>query len=467
MKKLVAIALALIIGGTSVCLSSCNVEKQEKEDQIKSQVYDITEDLKSDMKESSNVYKFASKLSSYCNIKNLETKLVDNNVIVDLKATKGYEKAESNIIVVEFSEEDYKKSCQQLAMAIATAKNSESHGKIRYIFSPKVDGKSVGINKLNSSYLKYDNLISFMDWEKTEIFNGSASTNVYEMKSNISKESPEGNMAYKISVSNLIACDSGDRTDKHTNPITYLSKLLSDAKSSGISFELAEFKTSGSTTEYPIGAEATIIIDSGSQNKLESRLEKDQEEFDDKNRKRDPDAVFAFEETAIPDTALNYDDTSNLLALLYTLEDGIFATTEEDYEGDILGLSTIYKVSISASDIKVYVMGRNIDKSTEKSMGNEFKLTANLLDYSFKASERYPLWAPSDENKIIKDGKLKDALESKGIDRKVKYTFKENVCSIIQNKNKKINLVSLGVNMQEANECTLALIQYFESLNEK
>ncbi|MDQ9825422.1 hypothetical protein RFZ44_19155, partial [Acinetobacter sp. 163] len=73
----------------------------------------------------------------------------------------------------------------------------------------------------------------------------------------------------------------------------------------------------------------------------------------------------------------------NLLALLYTLEDGIFATTEEDYEGDILGLSTIYKVSISASDIKVYVMGRNIDESTEKSMDNEFELTANLLDYSF------------------------------------------------------------------------------------
>ncbi len=466
MKKLVAVAMALTIGVSSIFLSSCNIEEQEKEDQVKSQVYEITENLKSDMKESADECKFASKLKLYCENNKLKAKLVDNNVVVDLNATKGYENADSNIVVVEFSKEDYKISCQQLAMAIATAKNTDGHGKLRYIFAPKVDGKSIGLNKLDKSYFNYDNLINLMDWGKTEIFNGASSTKIYEMKSSIEKSAPNGNKAYKISISNLIASDSGDRSEKHTNPITYISKLLSDAKSAGISLELGEFKTSGSKTQYPIGAEAVVVIDSGSNTKFENRLKNDKEEFEDKNRKRDPDAVFSYEETKVPSSVLNFDDTSNLLALLYTLEDGLFATTEEDYEGDILGLSTIFRISIDNDTVEVDVFGRNIDKETEKSMDTTFKMTAKLLDYSFKPVKRYPLWAPSEENKIIKDGKLKDAMESNGIDRKVKYTFKENACSIVQNKNKKINLISIGVNMEEAQECTLALIQYFKTIEE-
>ena len=78
------------------------------------------------------------------------------------------------------------------------------------------------------------------------------------------------------------------------------------------------------------------------------------------------------------------------------------------------------------------------------------------------------MWKPLENNRIVKENKLKKALESNGIDRKVKYLFKENCCSFVQQKNKNINMISLGVNVEEGKECSMALIDYLkEDIKEK
>ncbi len=471
MKKFFALllALTLIVGTVSLSLTSCDTTHHDLADQVKTDVYDMTENLKSDYTESKDDIEFAKKLKKYCDEVGLKAEIVNKgNVIVNLKATKGFEKTQSNIILVEFSKSKYKESCQAIAMAMATAKNSTEHGKLRLIFSPKINNMSVGVKELNTSYFKADNIINLIDWEKTEMFNGSAETKSYDINSSSYKSSPKGTLAYKITIKNLAKTDSGDRTSKHTNPIIFISDLLSSAKSSGLNLEIASFTSKGSLTEYPTAAEAVIVVDQSSETKMENRLEGEKEDFQDKNRKRDPDATFEYAVTKVPSKVLNYDQTSNLLSLLYTLEDGIFATTEEDYEGDILGMSTIASIKLTDNSVNVKVIGRNIDKDTSSNMDVTFKTTANLSDYSCKITNRYPLWKPLENNRIVKENKLKKALESNGIDRKVKYLFKENCCSFVQQKNKNINMISLGVNVEEGKECSMALIDYLkEDIKEK
>lgn len=463
MKKFLSLLLAVILVGGTFAMTGCDTAQHELESQVKTDAYDYYETLKAKMENVEDESEFTSNLKEFCKEAGLDVKVDGGSVIVEKNATEGYEEAESNILYAEFDADDYKTGCQNAAIGITTIKNAQSHGDLRLIISYDENGQSSGVSKLDSKYFEGDNLINLTYGDSVDMINGSAKTKVYNMTNSISKESPAGTLAYKITISNLAQADSGDRSSKHTNPITFIADLLSDANSSGMNIEIASFQSNGSLTDYPTYAEAVVVIDKSSESKFERRLEKEKESFQDKNRKRDPDATFEFGVTAVPTKVLNYDDTSNLLCLLYTLEDGIFATTEEDYEGDTLGISTIATINVTNKKVEVNAIGRAIDETTEADMDINFQMTAQLSDYSFNKTERYPLWNPDDNNKLLTDGKLTKAFETNGVKLEEEYTFVENANAVIQGKNEKLNLISISVNIENATDCVMSLLNYMEA----
>lgn len=464
MKKVLIVSLIVMISVTSIFLSSCDIAKEDFQNNIKNNIYDNYETLKNKMEKSEDEEEFAKSMIVFLKEKDIKADLVTpNNIVINLTATEGYENIETNIFLIEFSKEDYKKYCQSLSVAIAVAENIEFHGNIKIILSAKSNGISKGVDELDPKYLESGNIVHLThNKENIAMIYGAAKTKEYHVSKNVEMIKPLGKLAYKINISGISKDDSGDRNAKHVNPIVFLANFLSNSNSSGLNIEIASFKSSGKINEYPTEAEVTIVVEHSSQSKFEKRLEKEEEKFKDKNRKRDPNAKFEFSQVDVPTKVLDYDETTKLLCLLYTMEDGLFATTEEDYAGDPLGVSTIANIN-TGDEVSINIMSRVMNESTEIDMDTAFTMTAELSDFGIKISERYPLWKPK-EKFIVEENGLQKSLKKRDIKVINEYSFVENPCSIIQSKIPEQNMISLAINLNEGTDVAIALVDYLEKM---
>ena len=158
----------------------------------------------------------------------------------------------------------------------------------------------------------------------------------------------------------------------------------------------------------------------------ESRLEKAQSRFEDKKGDNEEAAAFTYEVVDMPSLVYSYDDTANVLSLIYTLIDGVFATSEPDYEGDVLGLSSIYGVSTEGS-FKVSVLGRYTDSDTLTEMDTTFDTIAQLSGFAVESEDMTNLWKQED-NAILKDEDFAKSFESYHPERGALYSFTSSVC---------------------------------------
>ncbi|MEE1037735.1 MAG: hypothetical protein U0K95_01095 [Eubacterium sp.] len=457
MKKIISFLMVIVLCLSTITLSSCDVMSHELENQVKTDIYDIYEELKVLTAESEDEEDFIEAVKEYCSeneIKDIERS--DLAVVLEKEKTAD-EYDNKNIVYVECDMDNREETCQLISIVMSAYKNVEENGFFRVIIAPKNN-----LSKLDEEYLKGDNFVDVVDIAKTVLYDGSAGTKVYEMTKDVTKKAPEGQVAFKIKISGLNEGDSGDRSEKHSNPIVVIGDFLSASRSAGIHVEMASFESDGKVNEYPTEAEAVVVIEKGSKTKFENRLLNAEESFKEKNKERAPEAVFEFENVELPKKVLDYDDTSCLLSLTYTLVDGIFATTEEDYEGDVLGICTLANVEIEDDEIVLKSIGRYIDEETSKEMDNTFKMTCELSDFTVDIEDRYDVWMVDNNNPLVKSNVFKDGFEERDLEVKVRSSFVETGCSIVNNINKNMNMIILGTNINDSVISALTLIDFLK-----
>lgn len=463
MKKYFLVALAAIVCICSVTLTSCDTSESEKENEIKNQVYSYYEDIKQKINDSKNEENFTEALYEFCKAEGFKATVANgNNLVIDVPASEGFKDKESNVFISEFSFDKKKESSQVIAMGLATLKNAESHGNIRYIICPE-ESKDSGYKKLDKKYFDGDVVTSIVHWNKTQIFTKSSGVTEYTMSRDIEYTAPLGNIAYEIAIDGINEENdrSGDRSNGHKNPITTLSDLLSSIRNSRVNVEIASFESKGDHDIYPQGAKAVIVVDKSAQTKVEKKLESTKEKFLDDVMDKDENASFEYTMVDTPEKVLSYDDSAEFMSLLYTLIDGVFATSEPDYEGDILGVSSIYSTSIDEK-VTVKLVGRYLTEDVEKDMDMTYKATAQLSDFKLKKQAHDGLWTGDEESEFFKENRLKKALESKGIDRKYKTMIEYNLLAYVNDIDKESEKMILGVNIDESMQDVMAMIQYLD-----
>ncbi|MEG0918438.1 MAG: hypothetical protein RSE61_00725 [Anaerovoracaceae bacterium] len=471
-KKIIIIIVIVLIGISPFIISSLssNEKIEDSENTLKSNIFDFYEDLRIKYDNSNTEKQLSNTIKNFLTSKSLTVNDLGNNLLLTkFKAVDGYKDADSTTLHISYSLSDKKKSAQVSAIAFATLINSSNHGDINLLITPENKKSTSASSTLKKADIDTDNIINLTHWNKSALFNGSAFTKTYRVSKPLTYNYPSGTKAYKIEIANLKADDSGDRSSKHTNPIVFIGDLLASAKASGTVMEIAEFTSSNNITDYPTNCKALVVIDESNQTKFTSKLEASKNSFKDKNRNRDAEATFEYEEVAVPDRVISLDDTSRLLSLLYTLVDGVYATTEEDYEGDTLALTTIASID-TTQDATLDIMARTVDKDVSKEMDSSFKTIANLSDFNITKKVRYPLWEADVKGTVEEPIQseftqfVQSVLKKHSMDPTPRYNFVESEMAYMHQINKKANMISIGINIENAYDYAKALTTLFEEM---
>ncbi len=464
MKKAVAwvLVIALVVTSAAFIFTSCGTNEKKLSKNVENDIKTYSDALKEKMSTADSAGDFADLLYDYCDEQGFDVKkAAGKNIIITADKTDNSTDTESKLFVLEFKNEADEGSCETIANALAMINNLEEHGDISLVMMPYSQSDDIGLSKLSSKYLKADKIYNLTHTDDITLFDSVAGSKSYTISDNLTKQSVKGNLAYKIKISGLKSKDSGDRSEEYINPIVYIRDFLSDIKSDSINVEIASFESTGSLYSYPNEATATIVIENGAKTDFTKAIEKEKESFEKNKGEENIDATLEITEADMPRYAYSYDDTSSILALLQTLTDGIFATTKPDYEGDVLGISTIYSVS-TKNGIAVKSVGRYADDKTKKEMDTTFAAIADLADFKLKQKDMKSIWSQS-ENNIVTDEAFKSALEKNDIKANYTTAFTDEPCVDVAKITGDTPMIGIGTNAEDGVDLVLAFISYLSN----
>lgn len=461
MKKYFKITMSILMSAILVIsLASCNSSEKDTDAKIKNTVDAYYENMKNSIDEGDSYSDIASRIKKYLDREGFKTRVFSKeSIVVYVNRKENSANNEKRIFNISFSKETAKGSSQAIATILGVLKNSEKNGDIKVMITPVRDGYKYGLESIpKKEFAGYDfiNLISSKD---TDTAISSPKTEVFKISKKAVKNKPKGEIAYRIGIKGLMKEDSGNRSEKHANPITNLGGILLRAKNADINIEIVNFSSTGDISKYPYEGFVEVVIEKGSQEKFEERLKNAKEDFLKKNKKLNPDVTFDYEQIEMPKKVYSYGATMDILSLIYTLEDGIFMTTERDYKGDIEALDTIANIRTENNKLELSIMARAVSDEAMDSMRENFKMTSGILGFSMQSEERATTWKKRSEEYWKKSG-IYDVL-GKNTDQN-KELFVESPGSYVAGKFTDLNVAEVRFNFDKLKDVARGLKKFVE-----
>lgn len=475
-KKLHTLSLRslLLILALSVlfCFTGCNkISVSDYQSMVKEDVYNQYDMFKS------NLYSITSEddMLEYFYQWGVDHKIPCEKIgkdgfVMKMKASKNMEKAASTTMQCSVDKSNIAATAKTAAMALAAMNNATTHGDITLLFTKAHNGNSTASN-IPASYAKSDNFISLTERSTPRLFIGSAAQASASITRKIDTGSPQSGTAFRISISGCEGEDSAQRDRRHPNPIMYIGAVLNECRKSGIVMEIASFTGGEHSWTFPKGAEAVVCVASSEATKFQNQFENSIDHYKDKYLKYESNMEFTIEETPLPETTVTSDSTYSILSLLYTLHDGVFhPDSENDEEKDensdtLKAFSNIGTINVKNGSLDIGIFARSIDKKIFKNMLETYKQTASLSDAYFSVNNTIPLWKGSKDDSLVKT--LTAIADKNSIKLVPDSTFKSTDAAIFASKNKKLHVVSMGVDMQDATELTATLLIFLDGNNQQ
>lgn len=457
MKIASKIGIVLCICISLVFVTSCDATKDDIEAQIKKEAYNIYENIKKSIEENTAKDDVLTKIANVMKQNNLDAKVENDNIIVELEATDDYEKKDTKTIQMDYNMSNIDASNKTLAGVITTCKEATAHPKMNIVISYADNTGSIGASKLQAKYLDADQVINLNSFETDRVLTSSAGLKEYVMTRELELQNPTGTVAYEVNISDLPNINSGDRKNVYTNPIMFMGELLSSMKGGGMNIELASFETDDQMMKYPTFVKCIIVVDGGMREKIENKLLSAEENFADKTEDLATSPRFEYKEVELPNVVYTKETSSNLVSLLYTLEAGNIQKDEE--KEDVLGVLTVYNVNIG-KNITVKALARYKDNNVSTNIDGIVAGTCELSDFTLTSNEILNVWQQDEENKILENEKVKTLIKKLKYDDKNQFSFISNPISVIQGNIKTKNIVSLPTNERDLKDITIALIDF-------
>lgn len=489
MKRNNIIFLVIISLISSIFLSGCQKRQTYDEtSQVKKDIYRLYDDLKAEAINIDEKHPINKMLLSCLRKEGLSAKETEDGAIITDKKKKTAKKESTVTFLANYSSKYNKEEIQVWTIAIATIKNLPENKNACLILIPKKNKEASYkkiFKKIPEENLKNKNIVDLTWNKKTTAFVQGSETFGFYINKHLNYIKPKGSKAFRITISGLEPGDSGDLTEKHNNPIVYLSEIIASMKSGGLTVELAKFHCKGKISDYPVKAYATIVVDESAVEKVETKLENSANNFRDINRHRAENAALTFKPVKCPRKSLNYNDTAEILSLLYTLKENVLATSLPDEEGEPLAITNISSIHLDKK-ARIQAIGRSVDPTVSSNMLHNFRQSANLSDFSLKSIRRYKGWNSVNNFKLIAspktvDNTMPEEIQPAGnaplttmiiehFDKNDLYLEPKNMfqegkmSALIPYLSKKSQIISMGININDSQETALAFITLIDSI---
>lgn len=466
MKKIIALIIAACLIGVAVFVIFTH--DKTKEVDLSAKIEKKIVAYRTDLEDSSTTLTSTEAVKKYlCNwaeSKGIDYKTDDyDNIILKVKAAKGYKNAPPTVILCGYDSEHFSDSIDPVSVALYVAKNNEETGSLTVIFTENRNHSFSGIKNLDKKYFPDNaNVFSLNGGAKNMWSTTTAGKGCYTFSSDVARTTPKGNQAYKISITGLPGGVPDEKISSYPNPIKELGDLLAYFKTNSLIFELARITGGTSGSLYPKSTSCTIVIDENDHEKFEKRMTTAIDTFND--RYKAYGAVYSYKEVVTPDTVLISEDMNKLISVLYTLVDGVYERDEDD---EILSITNIGAIKCLGDDCTVYASGNSLTESGMNQIDLSYTTICGLSDITYKKTSSQDGWSieKPDEDPFVQA--VSQAFKEYS-DGTMKY--RDNIaatnCSYVYKKNPDCNLMNITVNWKRIEKYAGALITFMMHQNQ-
>jgi|GEM_PF-113329 Di- and tripeptidases len=482
MKRLIAVALILAMSFTT--LTACNGNEQEEPNDaaVKSAILDEFNKISQIPRESGHEKAMSSYLRSWAKENGFEVvRDSSNNIIITKAASAGYENAPTTILqcnmdskiavekdnafdplknTVTVSENDGMLTATGtsigadsgigMATAMYVLKNAQKHGPLKVIFTTDGEKGLTGAEKIKDKYLAGDYLINLSWPSDRSIGIGSGGTASYEMTHDITWMPPQNAIPYLLSISGLNGGNASDEISKGgANAIKIIGEVLANAQGKGILFELAGFNGGDSKDTIPSAASALIIINESDQKKMQEVFDDSIRAFHDSYGDVEKNYTFTYTEAEMPDKVVSFEDNGCIISFIYGIINGVQAKSKT-YEGVVESATNLGTVSTATGKFDCRVSAASTTEAGLSEITSAHEAISGMSSLQYTYHDGIPRWPDQPDGTLVKAiQKIDSALYDEKIQSDI--TYQPSECGWFLKKNPKLQIVSIGPMIKNAN----------------
>jgi len=337
-----------------------------------------------------------------------------------------------------------------MATALYIIKYAQKHGPIRAVFTAGGEAGMTGAEKLKSKYLEGDYLIN-LGWNSDRSVGlGSGGTASYDMMHEIEWTPPQNAIPYVLSINGLIGGDADEDIGKGgANAIKIIGEVLANAQGKGILFELGSFNGGISRDTIPTAATALIIINESDQKKMQDVIDDSMDAFEDAYGDVEKDYTFTYQEAQMPYNVVSFEDNGSIISFIYGIINGVQSMSEL-YEDVVESASNLGMVSTATGNFIAQVSSASTSDVGLYEITTAHEAISSMSSLAYTYYEGVPRWPDHPDSVLFTS--IKDIYSNLYYDKITgKIVHKELECGWFAKKNPKLQIVSIGPRIEDAN----------------
>lgn len=321
-----------------------------------------------------------------------------------------------------------------------------SHGPLRAIFTVDEENGMTGAKNLAQPYLEADYLINCDSEDVDTVTVSSAGSVNIDFSLAVTERPPLKALAFKIGIKGLAGGHSGtDINDGRANAIKLLGFFLDKMLEKGVDFELADIAGGTARNAIPAYAEASICIDAQDKASVLCVVDEMNAYLKGVYGSTEPSAEAVPVETALPARVVDTAARERLLRLIMLLHTGVYAAP--GYVVETSANLGVIKKSVGKVEIQFFPRSSVDEKLTDfVRMG---KAAAAAAGARLTVSALSPAWPERRQGKLT-DIVCEEFAKITGAPMKKERIHAGLECSFFYQKNKKLDMISIGPTVTDA-----------------
>lgn len=329
------------------------------------------------------------------------------------------------------------------AMMAILEDKSLKHGTIEALFTIDEEVGMTGAFGLEAGFLKGSILLNLDTEDEGELCigcAGGADVNVNFQYKDV--EVPEGDVAYKISLTGLKGGHSGGeihlgRANANKLVFYFLKEVVAEYE-----VRLASINGGGLRNAIPREAFATVTLPEENAELFLDTLDEYSDIYKEEYKSTEDNIIFKAEKAELPKTLIPEEIQDSLINAVVACQNGVISMLS-DFPGVVETSTNLASVKSKEGIVEIKILARSSSETRKAELCSSLESAFALAGAKVEIDAEYPGWQPNIHSKT-KDLMISLAKESIGMEAEVKVVHAGLECGIILDSTPGLDIVSFG-----------------------
>lgn len=324
-----------------------------------------------------------------------------------------------------------------------------SHPPIEALFTVDADAGMKGVREMDLSVIKGRRMINFGHFNEGEILMGCAGERRISCEVPVRYESEFGTL-YDIVICGLNGGHSGLEIDMYRGNANMMMGRLLHYIDLYMDYSLAYLKGGKSYNHIPREAKASILIKTEDADKLETLIDRFNEELLKEYRFiEDNLTIYCENKDELVENVLTEKTKQRVIFMLLALPDGIVKMNPE-YKDIVQTSSNAGMMSLERNSFVMHISIRSLLSSEKHALCDKFKFLTETIGGKFHVTVNYHAWEYQ-ERSALRESLIYVYFRMYNENPKLTMIHSGLECGIISDKIRDMDIVSIGPTIENVN----------------